>query len=61
VVPLAKSFFVAPLFTLPLKPLDAWGVRQQFHLMDGDPVQLAKPFRLGYVLMDEQGIQIHQI
>ena len=29
--------------------------------MDGDPVQLAKPFRLRRVLLDEQSVQILQV
>jgi hypothetical protein len=36
----------SPLFVLPLKPLDAWVVRQQSHLVNGDLIQLAKPLRL---------------
>ena len=49
------------LLFLSLKPLDAWVVRQQFHLMDGDLIQLAKAFRLRHVLPDEQGVQVLQV
>jgi len=49
------------LFVRRFKSLDSSVVRQKFHLLDGDLVQLAQPLRLRRLFLDEEGDQVFQI